>query len=68
MGTILRSLDVNSMKNTKALDAHLEVSITPDIRKFTMNDYSKWRAISKCGYEASYSLLEEWKKKQTDLK
>ena len=67
MGTILRSLDVNSMKTTKETASLLEVNITPDIRRFTMNDYAKWKAISECGYDESYDLLKDWKDKQTDL-
>jgi predicted acylesterase/phospholipase RssA/CRP-like cAMP-binding protein len=67
MGTILRSLDVNSMKMTKEIASLLELNITPDIRRFTMNDYAKWKAISQCGYDESYDLLKEWKDKQTDI-
>ena len=67
MGTILRSLDVNSMKTTKETASLLEVNITPDIRRFTMNDYAKWKTISECGYNESYDLLKDWKNKQTDI-
>lgn len=67
MGTILRSLDVNSMKKTKQTERYLELSIKPDVRKFTMNDYSKWKKIAQAGYDASYEPLKIWKSKQLDL-
>ena len=67
MGTILRSFDVNSMKKTKEIASLLELNITPDIRPYTMNDDAKWKAISQCGDDESYSLLKDWKDKQTDI-
>ena len=67
MGTILRSMFVNSMKKTKITESYLELNIKPDIRKFTMNDYSKWREIARTGFDASYEELNKWKSEQADL-
>ena len=62
VGTIMRSLEINSVRRSKREEASLGLMIHPDVKQFDLYDFSRYEDISQIGYDAAYEPLQEWKR------
>jgi lysophospholipid hydrolase len=61
MGTILRTMEINSVRRTKEEEALADLVIYPDVKGFKTTGYGEWEAIAQAGYEAAIGPLTAWK-------
>ena len=56
-GTILRTVEVNSLYQRKAAEQLADVLIEPDVADFNFLDFAAFRELERCGYEAARAAL-----------
>ena len=63
VGTLMRTMEINSVQRAKSEEALIDLMIYPDVKKFSMQAYDKYADIAQMGYEAALEPLRQWKKK-----
>lgn len=61
LGTIMRAVEINSVRRAKDEEALMDVMICPDVQKFKSTAYDQYEAIALAGYEAALTPLTAWK-------
>ena len=59
--TILRSLEINSVRFSRAQQEQLDLFLYPEPRGYGLLDFDKYKSITQIGYEATLEPLREWK-------
>lgn len=67
VGTILRTLDVNSAYRSKREQVYTDVLIHPDVKRFGFNEYEAFTEIAQVGYESALEPLRAWKQTLPEL-
>jgi lysophospholipid hydrolase len=65
VGTILRTVEVNSLYRRKIADQLVDISIEPDVRDFNFLNFAAYETIINRGYEAGQVALQEWAPNKT---
>jgi NTE family protein/lysophospholipid hydrolase len=60
VGTILRTLDINSVNRSRETALMADLIIRPEVRKWGFLDFASYKEIEQAGYEAAYDLLQDW--------
>ncbi len=61
VGTIMRTMEVNSLYQRKAAEALAHVLIEPEVRDFNFLDFAAFRALEQRGYEAARVALDAYR-------
>lgn len=61
LGTIMRAVEINSVRRAKDEEALLDVMICPDVQQFKTTAYDQYEEIARVGYEAAMTPLTAWK-------
>ena len=61
LGTIMRAVEINSVRRAKDEEALLDVMICPDVQQFKTTAYDQYEVIARVGYEAALTPLTTWK-------
>jgi predicted acylesterase/phospholipase RssA len=60
IGTVLRSMEINSVYQNRIRRSQAEVVIYPDVKRFSGLDFGAYKPIIEEGYLASIGPLKEW--------
>ena len=60
VGTILRTLDINSVSRSRETTMMADVIIRPEVRKWGFLDFASYKEIEQAGYEAGFEILQNW--------
>ena len=63
IGIVMRTMEANSLRDSREQAKLTDVMIEPDVKKFSINNYGAFDAIANEGYNAAIAPLKEWKKK-----
>jgi NTE family protein len=66
-GIIMRTMEINSARQTREQEGLADLLIKPDVKKYSSNDYAAYREIAQAGYEAALDALWGWKAGKPDL-
>lgn len=64
VGTIMRSMEINSLRRARENESYADVMIYPEAKAFGQQEYHKYEAIAEIGYRAALEPLREWKEKR----
>jgi lysophospholipid hydrolase len=64
VGTILRTVEVNSLYRRKIADLLVDISIEPQVSDFNFLNFSAYETIVSRGVEAGQAALAEWSRKE----
>ena len=60
IGTILRTLEINSTNRSKMHELKEGILIEPDVSSISLLDFKSYQKAIDIGYEGSYELLKAW--------
>lgn len=60
VGTIMRALEINSVRRSKTDEALVDLMIYPDTSGFGLYNFSDYQPIVTAGYQAAYGPLGDW--------
>jgi len=61
IGTVVRTMEINSIRRSKESEAVVDVLIQPDVKQFGSTEYDRYEELSRAGYEAALEPLRAWK-------
>lgn len=61
LGTIIRAVEINSVRRAKNEEALVDVMVCPDVKQYKTTAYDQYEAIAQVGYEAALTPLITWK-------
>lgn len=61
VGTILRTLDINSRQRAKEVEVYTDLMLYPESRGIGLLDFQKFEEIINIGYETALEPLRQWK-------
>jgi len=64
MGTILRTMEIKSVRRAKEEEALADLVIYPEVKGSKTTAYGEWEAIAQAGYEAAIGPLTAWKQER----
>jgi predicted acylesterase/phospholipase RssA len=65
-GTILRTVEVNSLYHRKEVTQLADILIEPNTGEFNFLDFAAYRTLEQRGYEAARAALAVWRGRQSD--
>ena len=65
VGTILRTLDINSVHKSRETTLLADVIIKPEVRKWGFLDFASYKEIEEAGYDAASEILRDWQEKKS---
>jgi predicted acylesterase/phospholipase RssA len=66
IGTMMQSVIINSVRQSKDSESLADIIIYPNTKKFSIMDYGNFAEISKVGYEAAMESLPTWNKERSN--
>lgn len=63
VGTLLRTLEINSVHRAKEEEALADLLIYPDVKAFASTAYDQYADIAAVGYETAVAPLRAWKER-----
>jgi lysophospholipid hydrolase len=67
VGTILRTVEVNSLYRRKIADLLVDISIEPQVSDFNFLNFAAYETIISRGVEAGQAALAEWSRRERPL-
>lgn len=62
-GTILRTVEVNSLYHRKEAERYADILIEPDTKEFNFLDFAAYKTLEQRGYEAAIVGISAWRDK-----
>lgn len=63
-GTILRTVEVNSLYHRQEAERHADILIEPATKEFNFLDFAAYETLEQRGYEAGQAALAAWRETQ----
>ncbi len=65
VGTILRTLDINSVRKSRETTLLADVIIRPEVRNWGFLDFANYKEIEEAGYDAASEVLQDWQERKS---